>query len=325
MPRSHQGSQGPRERGNAVADQMIIVESLTKQFGPTVAVNGVSFEVTKGEVFGLLGPDGAGKTTLLRMLCGVLLQDTGTARVAGADVTAEADAVKTRIGYMPQSFALYGDLTVLENLRFVAEIFHVPPDAISARLQRLLAFSRLAPFRGRLAEHLSGGMRQKLALAATLVHEPDVLLLDEPTTGVDPISRREFWQILYDLNREGKTVIVATPYMDEAERCTRVALMHQGRMLSISTPAALKAQMPGTILEVVASPRRPALAASRRLPRVIRANLFGTAIHLVVDGPDAIPHVRDGLTARGITVEDVRQGEPTLEDVFVALLADTHA
>ncbi len=304
---------------------MISVESLTKRFGPAVAVDGVSFEVATGEVFGLLGPDGAGKTTLLRMLCGVLLQDAGAARVAGADVTADADTAKTRIGYMPQAFALYGDLTVLENLRFVAEIFHVPKDAISPRLQRLLAFSRLASFSGRLAEHLSGGMRQKLALAATLVHEPDVLLLDEPTTGVDPVSRREFWQILYDLNRGGKTVVVTTPYMDEAERCTRVALMHQGRILSVSTPAALKAQMPGTILEVVASPRRPALVAARALPRVLRANLFGAAIHLVVDGPSAMAPVRDGLTARGITVDDVRQVEPTLEDVFVALLAQTHA
>ncbi len=290
-----------------------------------MAVDGVSFEVATGEVFGLLGPDGAGKTTLLRMLCGVLLQDAGTARVAGADVTADADAVKTRIGYMPQAFALYGDLTVLENLRFVAEIFHVPQDAIAGRLQRLLAFSGLASFSGRLAEHLSGGMRQKLALAATLVHEPDVLLLDEPTTGVDPVSRREFWQILYDLNREGKTVVVATPYMDEAERCTRIALMHQGRILSVSTPAALKAQMPGTVLEIVASPRRAALVAARDLAQVVRANLFGAAIHLVVDGPDAIPYVRDGLTARGVAVEDVHTVEPSLEDVFVALLAETHA
>lgn len=304
---------------------MISVENLTKRFGPTVAVDGVSCEVATGEVFGLLGPDGAGKTTLLRMLCGVLLQDAGTARVAGADVTTDADTVKTRIGYMPQAFALYGDLTVLENLRFVAEVFHVPQAATAPRLQRLLAFSRLAAFSGRLAEHLSGGMRQKLALAATLVHEPDVLLLDEPTTGVDPVSRREFWQILYELNREGKTVVVATPYMDEAERCTRVALMHQGKILSVSTPAALKAQMPGTVLEVVASPRRPALVAARTVPRVIRANLFGAAIHLVVDGPGAIAPVRDGLTARGITVDDVRQVEPTLEDVFVALLAGTHA
>jgi len=304
---------------------MITVRDLARRFGPVTAVGGVSFDVAKGEVFGLLGPDGAGKTTLLRMLCGVLQPDAGTARVAGADVAVEAETVKMRIGYMPQAFALYGDLTVLENLRFVAEVFHVPPEAIPARLERLLAFSRLSPFSDRLAEQLSGGMRQKLALAATLVHEPEVLLLDEPTTGVDPVSRREFWQILYDLNRRGKTVIVATPYMDEAERCGRIGLMHQGRILSVSTPAALKAQMPGTVVEVVAAPRRMALIAARTLPHVIRANLFGAAIHLVVDGAEAIPAVRDGLLARGITVEDARPVEPTLEDVFVALLADTPA
>jgi ABC-2 type transport system ATP-binding protein len=304
---------------------MIAVERLTKRFGPTVAVDGVSFAVRAGEVFGLLGPDGAGKTTLLRMLSTVLQPDRGTARVAGAELPAEAERVKAAIGYMPQAFSLYGDLTVRENLRFVADVFGVPPPEIEARTRRLLAFSRLERFQDRLADHLSGGMRQKLALAATLMHEPDILVLDEPTTGVDPVSRREFWQILDALNRQGgKTVVVATPYMDEAERCGRVALMHGGRLLSVSAPAAVRAQMPGIVLEVTAAPRRAALVAARGLPGVIRANLFGTAIHLVVDGPDAVPRVREGLTAHGIAVDEVRRIEPSLEDVFVALLTGTH-
>jgi ABC-2 type transport system ATP-binding protein len=226
-----------------------------------------------------------------------------------------------RIGYMPQAFSLYGDLTVLENLRFIAEVYQVPASAIPSRAERLLAFSRLAPFRDRLADHLSGGMRQKLALAATLIHEPEVLLLDEPTTGVDPVSRREFWQILYDLNRQGITVVVATPYMDEAERCSRVGLMHDGRLLATDAPTAIKAQMRGTLLEVVASPRRPALAAARALPEVMGGTVFGSSLHLVVTGPEAALRVRQGLERSGITVEAMHTIEPSLEEVFISLMA----
>lgn len=301
---------------------MIVVEGLTKRFGGAVAVDHVSFEVTRGEVFGLLGPDGAGKTTLFRTLCAILEPDAGTARIAGVDIRADPERVKSSIGYMPQSFSLYNDLSVLENLRFVAEIFGVPQPAIADRMRRLLAFSRLAPFADRLAENLSGGMRQKLALAATLLHEPEVLLLDEPTTGVDPVSRREFWQILYGLNQQGKTVLVATPYMDEAERCTRVALMHQGKLLTVSSPSTLKTQMQGTVLEVVASPRRAALATARTLPQVLRGSLFGHTLHLVVPDPSAASRVRAALESHGITVEDMRPIEPSLEDVFVALMAE---
>ncbi|MBI2200960.1 MAG: ABC transporter ATP-binding protein, partial [Armatimonadetes bacterium] len=228
---------------------MIELDSLAKQFGDIVAVRSVSLSVPRGEIFGLLGPDGAGKTTLFRMLAGILEPSAGTARIDGLDIRAAADEVKARLGYMPQAFSLYDDLTVLENLRFTAEIYGVAREALASRIERLLGFSRLGAFGDRLAAALSGGMRQKLALAATLIHEPDVLLLDEPTTGVDPISRREFWQILHELNREGKTVIVATPYMDEAERCARLALMHEGRILTVNTPAALRARMPGVVFE----------------------------------------------------------------------------
>ncbi len=300
---------------------MIITDRLTRWFGGRVAVDGVSLEVGAGEVFGLIGPDGAGKTTLFRMLAGILDPTRGEARVAGADVRTRPEEVKARIGYMPQAFSLYGDLTVLENLRFIAEVYQVPRASVRDRTDRLLAFSRLDPFRHRLAEHLSGGMKQKLALAATLIHEPAVLLLDEPTTGVDPVSRREFWQILYDLNRQGMTVVVATPYMDEAERCSRIALMHEGRVLSVDPPAAIKARMTGTLLEVIARPRRPALAAARALPEVMRGTVFGDSLHLVVASPQSGPAVRMGLEEQGIAVESLRPIEPSLEDVFVSLMA----
>ncbi|MDQ7819946.1 MAG: ABC transporter ATP-binding protein [Armatimonadota bacterium] len=301
----------------------IVARGLTKRYGSSVAVDGVSLEVRQGEVVGLLGPDGAGKTTLLRMLCAVLSPDAGTAQVAGADTREAPEQVKARIGYMPQAFALYDDLTVRENLRFVAEMFGVPRALIGPRMDRLLAAGRLQAAADRLAGHLSGGMRQKLALAATVMHEPEVLVLDEPTTGVDPVSRREFWEILYDLNRQGKTILVATPYMDEAERCARVALMHQGRLLAVEAPRTLRARMPGVILEVVAAPRRAALQRARELPGVIRAHLFGHALHAVVSRDADGPRLREALTAQGIVVESVRAVEPSLEDVFVALLA-TH-
>ena len=299
----------------------IVARELTRRYGATVAVDGVSLEVRAGDVMGLLGPDGAGKTTLLRMLCAVLSPDGGTAQVCGADIRRAPDLVKARVGYMPQGFALYGDLSVRENLLFVAEMFGVPRELIGPRMDRLLAASGLQAAADRLADHLSGGMRQKLALAATLMHEPDVLILDEPTTGIDPVSRREFWEILHELNRLGKTILLATPYMDEAERCTRVALMHRGRILAVEAPGALRARMPGEVMEVVATPRRAALAAARELPGVIRADLFGHAVHVVVSGDMDAPLLRRALADRGMAVESVRAIEPSLEDVFVAVLS----
>jgi len=300
---------------------MIATSELTRRFGETVAVDRVSLEVGRGELFGLLGPDGAGKTTLLRMLSGVLTPTAGSARIAGADIRTAPDEVKAVVGYVPQAFALWRDLTVVENLSFIAETYALPRPVIAERTQRLLAFSRLTPFARRQAEHLSGGMRQKLALAAALIHEPEVLLLDEPTTGVDPVSRREFWQILYELNLQGKTVVLATPYMDEAERCTRVALMHQGRILSVGPPAALKERLQGALLEVVAEPRRAALASARRMPEVRQGTVFGESLHLLVTDADAAMTIRRRLEAEGITVQEIRPLEPSLEDVFVALLA----
>ena len=302
---------------------MISAEGLTRRFGAVSAVDGLSLEVQRGEIFGLLGPDGAGKTTLFRMLATVLEPTSGSARVAGVDVLTGAEDVKAHIGYMPQAFSLYGDLTVLENLRFIAEAYGVPRAQIGPRLDRLLAFSRLGPFLGRRAEFLSGGMKQKLALAATLIHEPAVLLLDEPTTGVDPVSRREFWQILTELNGQGMTVLVATPYMDEAERCTRVALIHQGRILSVDTPAAMKARLDGVVIEVIAAPRREALAVARTLPGVRQATVFGPALHVVVAGAQLQPALLSALRTAGVTVERAQVIDASLEDVFVSLMRRT--
>jgi ABC-2 type transport system ATP-binding protein len=298
----------------------ISTDRLTRRFGAVTAVDAVSFEVQRGEIFGLLGPDGAGKTTLFRMLSTVLAPTSGTARVAGVDIRTGAEDVKADIGYMPQTFSLWGDLTVLENLRFIADAYDVPRESIGPRLDRLLGFSRLGPFRNRRAEYLSGGMKQKLALAATLIHEPAILLLDEPTTGVDPVSRREFWQILTELNAQGMTVLVATPYMDEAERCARVALFHQGRALAVDTPAEMKARLAGVVIEVIASPRRTALAAARALPEVQQATVFGHTLHVVVPGAAYQPTLLQALQTAGVTVERIQVIDASLEDVFVSLM-----
>ena len=302
---------------------MISADDLTRRFGAVTAVDGISFDVQRGEIFGLLGPDGAGKTTLFRMLAAVLEPTSGGARVAGMDIRTGEGDLKAQIGYMPQAFSLWGDLTVLENLRFIADAYGVPRQQIAPRLDRLLAFSRLGPFTGRRAEYLSGGMKQKLALAATLLHEPAVLLLDEPTTGVDPVSRREFWQILTELNGQGMTVVVATPYMDEAERCTRVALLHQGRILTVDTPAAIKAQLGGVVIEVIASPRRDALAVARTVPGVRQVTVFGHTLHVVAAGAAVQAALLEAFAATGVTVERAQVIDASLEDVFVSLMGRT--
>src|SRR3990172_3919411 len=304
----------------------ITVDSLRRRFGRVAAIDGLSFDVRPGEVFGLVGPDGAGKRRLLRILAGVLDADEGSATVADADVRTEPELLRQRIGYMPQAFSLYRDLTVRENLRFFAEAYQVPPREMPGRFERLLAFSRLGPFQQHLAEHLSGGMRQKLALACTMIHEPSVLLLDEPTTGVDPVSRREFWAILYDLNRRGTTVLIATPYMDEADRCTRIGFIFGGRLLSVATPVEMKARTTGYVLEVAAEPRRRALAAVRGLDIVRTGSVFGDTLHLsVTDAASAEPVVRAAMERAGVEVRSIRVTPPSLEDVFITLMASSGA
>ena len=307
---------------DAPADTLALrTAGLRKDFRGLVAVEGLDLEVGRGEMFGLVGPDGAGKTTTMRMLCGVLDPSGGAASVAGYDVRRDPERVKRRIGYMPQRFSLYGDMTVAENLLFFANLYHVPKAERRRREQELLAFSRLGPFRDRLSQNLSGGMRQKLALACTLVHTPEVLFLDEPTTGVDPVSRRDFWRLLYSLLQEGVTLFLSTPYMDEAERCHRVALMDRGRLLLTDTPEGLKGRMRGALLELIATPQRPAKELLATLPQTLGVQVFGDRLHVWVEAADRdLPALRAALEEKGIALASARRIEPSLEDVFVSVV-----
>ena len=293
--------------------------AVEKRFGATVALAGLSFEVAKGEMFGLIGPDGAGKTTAIRLLCGLLHPDAGSVRVLGADPAREHAVITERVGYLSQRFTLYGDLTIDENIEFFAEIHGVRD--FRPRREQLLEMTRLTPFRTRLADRLSGGMKQKLALACTLVHQPELVVLDEPTTGVDPVSRREFWKLLSEFLARGVTIVMSTPYLDEAERCTRVALMHEGQVLAADEPGRLRAQMPGGLVEVVAPGAATALDAVRLLPGVANAHAFGDRLHVRLD--DAGAAAVDALTARlrgPLPEAQVRSVEASLEDVFIATL-----
>jgi ABC-2 type transport system ATP-binding protein len=292
---------------------MIRAEGLTRRFGALVAVNGLDLSITKGEVFGLVGPDGAGKTTTLRLLTGLLDADAGTVTVAGLKVAEKRDEVRDRIGYMAQKFGLYGDLTVEENMDFYADLFGVEPGELEPLKLKLLAMTRMTPFRDRPAGKLSGGMKQKLALMCTLLHKPEILLLDEPTNGVDPVSRRDFWIILEELARSGMTLLVTTAYLDEAERCHRVGLMHKGRLIRMGTPAELKAEVPGDCYEVTGGDLRGLRAALAG--RVVSVKPAGAALHVFLAAGAAIPEVGGEWT----------RIEPALEDVFVTVIGDENA
>ncbi len=307
------------------ADSAIWTRGLRKAFGSLRAVDGLSLEVKRGEIFGLVGPDGAGKTTTMRLLTGILDADGGEAVVDGYDVFRQAEVMKRQIGYMPQQFSIYGDLTVGENLFFYAGIYHVPHASRRKREQELLEFSRLGPFYDRLAGNLSGGMKQKLTLACTLMHTPHVLFLDEPTAGVDPVSRRDFWQILYSLLAQGVTILVSTPYMDEAERCNRIAMMNKGRTVITDTPDHLRSHMRGELLAITATPQRAARDVLAPLPQVHGVTVFGNQLHLLVaDACADEPIIRAALARQGVQVSEVRQMAPGLEDVFISLLGEEH-
>jgi ABC-2 type transport system ATP-binding protein len=295
------------------------IRAVRKRFEAAVALDGVTIVVRRGEMFGVIGPDGAGKTTLLRVICGLLRVDAGDVRLFGADPYREHRAATAAIGYVSQQFSLYGDLSIDENIEFFARLHGVHDFA--ARRDRLLALTGLQPFRGRLAERLSGGMKQKLALACTLVHEPPLLVLDEPTTGVDPVSRREFWKLLAEFISHGLTIVLATPYLDEAERCGRVTLLSEGRVLAEGEPAALQASLGGSVIEVVASPPRQALDVLRRAVGAERVQLFGDRLHVRVDDPGAGPALVEALGRAGLAATGVRRIAPSLEDVFIERLA----
>ena len=300
-------------------DVVVQIDELTKRFDSVTAVDRLSFSVSAEEIFGLVGPDGAGKTTTLRMLAGVLPPDEGTALVAGIDVARDPEGVKHHISYMPQRFGLYEDLTVDENLRFYADLYGVPRREREERATRLLAASGLSEFRDRLTGKLSGGMKQKLGLSCALVHRPKVVLLDEPTTGVDPVSRRDFWRILYSLVAEGVAILDSTAYLDEAERCHRLVLLHQGRALYCDTPARLKAQLPGAVVALGSREPRELREALRGAEGVLNLLLVGDGVHLVVDdAARRIPELRARLEAAGLSFDGPTTVTPTVEDLFVA-------
>jgi len=305
-------------RGEGDQAHAISLRGLTRSFRDVVAVDGLSFDVAPGELFGLVGPDGAGKTTTLRMLAGVLKPTGGEAVVGGVSVTADPEGVKHRVAYMSQRFGLYTDLTVRENIEFYADLYRVPHADRPARLARLYRFSSLGAFEQRLAGQLSGGMKQKLSLCCALIHQPEILLLDEPTFGVDPISRRDLWLILHEMVAQGVTVFVSTAYMDEAERCDHVALLDGGRVVALDRPTALQHTLAGRIVGLRAPNTRQALAALERIPGVRRAVLFGDTIHVTLTAADhAGSAIRAALAAEGITVTEAHQVEPSLEDVFM--------
>ena len=310
----------------SVAQPAVRVAELTKRFGAVTAIRNISFTVNPGELFGLIGPDGAGKTTMLRILAGVMAADSGLVRVEDVDVVAHPEQVRERISYMPQRFGLYEDLTVDENIRFFAEVFAVPRKVREERAARLLSASGMLRFRGHLAGHLSGGMKQKLGLTCSLVHAPRVVLLDEPTTGVDPVSRREFWQILYGLRAEGACIIISTAYLDEADRCDRLALMHDGAVPYCEAPQALRARMPGAMVEISTSDARAARAALAALPGVRGVLMVGDGVHVHVDDARRrIPELESALVQKGVAHAPPREVLASIEDLFVALLGEAPA
>ncbi|MBE0550804.1 MAG: ABC transporter ATP-binding protein [Ignavibacterium sp.] len=297
----------------------IKIESLKRNYGNVTAVKGVSYSVSEGEMFGLVGPDGAGKTTTIRMLTGLLRPDSGNAKVLGYDLLTQQNLIKNEIGYLSQKFSLYGDLTIDENIEFFADIHGVKN--FKDRRNELLEFTRLTPFRDRLADKLSGGMKQKLALACTLIHKPKIIFLDEPTTGVDPVSRRDFWKILSDLQKDGITIFMTTPYLDEAERCNRIALMNNGEIISWDTPKNVKASLKAQIVEIVCSPIREAYNIIKA-ETDFEVQMYGDRLNVALQNYDnEYKDLEKLLVDNKIQIDDNRIITPSLENVFIHLVS----
>lgn len=305
-----------------MTDSAIIVsESLTRTFRQVCAVDALDLSIREGEIFGLVGPDGAGKTTTLRLLAGILNISTGSLYVAGFDLANQADDIKPLIGYMAQQFCLYGELSVRENLDFFADLFDVTGEIRKERIARLLNFSRLTDFQGRRAAHLSGGMQKKLALACTLIHEPQILLLDEPTTGVDPVSRREFWDILTELHLAGTTIVVSTPYMDEAEKCSRVGLMYEGQMMVCDEPGRIRNMVEGELVELQPDDWRRARRLLKELPGVLEVQTYGGTLRVFLSSVENdLPLVEEALREAGVQYGGVRVAPARMEEAFVSLI-----
>jgi ABC-2 type transport system ATP-binding protein len=307
---------------------VIAAENLSRRFGDLVAVEGLNLAIQQREIFGLVGPDGAGKTTTLRMLASIMTPTDGRASIAGHDTVREGEAVKRCIGYMPQQFSLYGDLSVAENLGFFADVFGVRGPERRARMDRLLRFARLTEFAGRRAARLSGGMKKKLALACALIHQPEILLLDEPTIGVDPVSRREFWDVLAELHIQGVTILLSTPYMDEAERCSRIGLMYAGRMVMCDTPDRVRRAIPGDVVELRSlgggiNPSDLARAEGilAALPGVAEVQVYGDRLHIFVDdAAGRTPEIEAALAAAAIGPHELRPARARMEEAFISLI-----
>jgi ABC-2 type transport system ATP-binding protein len=283
-------------------------------------VDRLSLDVRKGELFGLVGPDGAGKTTTMRLLTAILEPTAGEAWVAGHSILTDGERIKEKIGYMSQRFGLYEDLTVMENILFYADLYEVPRRERPARIERLLGFSNLTPFKDRLAGRLSGGMKQKLGLACALIHTPEVLFLDEPTNGVDPVSRRDFWKILYDLLKQGVTIFVSTSYLDEAERCTRVGLMHEGRLLVLDEPSSIRKSLVMPVFEVLTNASRRAGELLAGSSGVNAVSVYGDRVHVALVQREQLDEVMRLLRSEGIDVSGSREVLPSLEDVFISMV-----
>jgi ABC-2 type transport system ATP-binding protein len=302
---------------------LVQASGLTRRFNGQPAVDGLNLTVASGEIYALAGPDGAGKTTVLRLLCGALRADAGQVSLGGFDLARQTEQARAQIGYLPQRFGLYGELTVSENLRFLAEARGLPSEQWQERSREILAFVQLDEFADRRADALSGGMRQKLGLAAAIIHHPPILLLDEPTGGVDPVTRQQFWQLLIRLLGQGTAVLMSTPYMDEAARCTRVGFLDRGRLVAEGPPPALRAGLTGRLVDLRAGPRRLAERAARDHPLVERAQVLGDRLHLRLASPatpEGLDRLRKAVVEAGAELEWIRPVEPGLEDVFVQLL-----
>lgn len=298
----------------------IQVFSLTKKFGNVTAVDNLNVQVKKNKIFGLVGPDGAGKTTTMRMLCSLLSPDSGTAQIGDYDILKESKKIKQHIGYMPQKFSLYGDLTVLENLEFYAEVYQIPKKERKEKIEVLLKFSNLTKHSYKLADQLSGGMKQKLSLSCNLIHTPKYLLLDEPTIGVDPVARREFWKILFELRDQGTNIFVSTPYMDEAERCDEVGLMDKGRIIKTDTPANIVRNFENHILCVYSNDNHTARNAAQEEDYVLDAYMLGEELHVVVEEQKYSEKLKEKFNLKNITINSMEEINPSLEDVFVNII-----
>ena len=302
-------------------EPIICVDKLSRTFKKNAALRDLDLRIEHGELFGLVGPDGAGKTTALRLMAAVMRPTSGSVRVAGYDSLKQAESIRAHVGYMPQRFSLYADLSVLENLNFFADIFGVSGEARRRRTEQLLAFAHLTQFVDRRAAQLSGGMQKKLALACTLIHEPTVLLLDEPTTGVDPVSRREFWDILTNLHLAGTTIVVSTPYMDEAERCNRIGLLFKGHLIECGTPAAIKAMVHGQVIELRPDPMARAQEVLAGQSDVLEVQVYGDLLHVFIDNaPQRMPQLRSALGENGVTINGMRVIQPRMEEAFISLI-----